>query len=92
MVKIRLFRTGTSKRPMYRIVAVDSRRKRQGRVLEFLGTYDPRGGGAVNVKHAAFERWLARGARTSDTVRSLLRRQRRASAGASESAPPPAQG
>ena len=43
MVKIRLFRTGTRKRPMYRIVAMDHRKQRQGRTLEQLGTYDPRG-------------------------------------------------
>ena len=41
MVKIRLLRAGAKKRPFYRIVAMDERRKRDGRALEFLGTYDP---------------------------------------------------
>lgn len=80
MVKIRLFRTGTRKRPMYRIVAMDHRKKRQGRTLEQLGTYDPRGGGAVTLREHSLERWLSRGAQTSDTVASLLRRHRRQAA------------
>ncbi len=86
MVRIRLFRTGTRKRPMYRIVAMDQRQKRQGRSLEQLGTYDPRGGGSVTLREASLERWLARGAKTSDTVASLLRRHRRQAARA-EAAP-----
>lgn len=86
MVKIRLFRTGTRKRPMYRIVAMDHRQKRQGRTLEQLGTYDPRAGGAVTLREDALEKWLSRGAQTSDTVASLLRRRRR-NAESAESAP-----
>jgi small subunit ribosomal protein S16 len=42
MVKIRLTRAGAKKRPYYRIVAIDDRRQRDGRPLEFLGTYDPK--------------------------------------------------
>ncbi len=75
MVKIRLFRTGTRKRPTYRIVAMDHRKKRQGRTLEQLGTYDPVAGGTVTLRRDALEKWLARGAKPSDTVASLLRRQ-----------------
>ncbi len=78
MVKIRLYRTGSRKRPQYRIIAIDSRAKRQGRCLENLGTYDPGGRGGVALNEAAIERWISRGAQLSDTVRSLLRRQRRA--------------
>lgn len=77
MVKIRLFRTGTTKRPMYRIVAIDHRNKRQGRTLEQLGTYDPAGGGKMTISDEALERWLERGALPSDTVASLLRRRKR---------------
>jgi small subunit ribosomal protein S16 len=75
MVKIRLFRTGTTNRPYYRVVAIDERKKRQGRFLESLGTYDPRGGRS-DVDLAAVERWVSRGARLSDTVRSLVRKTR----------------
>jgi len=42
MVKIRLTRAGAKKRPFYRIIAIDERRQRDGRALEFLGTYDPK--------------------------------------------------
>ena len=45
MVTVRLYRTGAKNNPSYRIVVMDSRKKRQGRVLEQLGTYDPRGSG-----------------------------------------------
>ena len=85
MVKIRLFRTGTRKRPHYRIVAIDHRAKRQGRTLEQLGTYDPRGGGAVTLREGAIDRWVERGAQMSDTVASLLRRHRREAAAAEAS-------
>ncbi len=78
MVKIRLYRTGSRKRPHYRIIAIDSRAKRQGRCLENLGTYDPSGPDGVALNEEAIERWISRGAQLSDTVRSLLRRQRRA--------------
>ncbi len=77
MVKIRLYRTGAKKRPSYRIVAVDSRAKRQGRVLEYLGTYEPLKDGAVQLRRAAIDAWVAKGAVLSDTVASLLRRHRR---------------
>ncbi len=84
MVRIRLFRTGTRKRPMYRIVAMDHRKKRQGRTLELLGTYDPVRGGVVTLREDALEKWLQRGAQPSDTVASLVRRHRRQPAAAEE--------
>ncbi len=78
MVKIRLRRAGAKKRPFYRIVAIDERRKRDGRALEFLGTYDPKTDPiTLEVKVEQLESWIARGAQVSDTVRSLLRRARR---------------
>lgn len=85
MVKIRLLRAGAKKHPRYRIVAIDGRRKRDGRALEFLGSYDP---GAdpprVVLKHAEIDAWVARGARLSDSVRSLLRESRRRASGAAQ--------
>jgi small subunit ribosomal protein S16 len=86
MVKIRLFRTGTTKRPSYRVVVVDSRRKRQGRVLQTLGTYDPQGGALVTLDDAALELWVGRGAQVSDTVGSLIRKRRKAAPEAGEAA------
>ena len=85
MVKVRLFRMGTTKRPFYRVVAADSRRARNGRVLEFLGTYDPRVG-AIEIRRDRVQAWVDQGAQLSDTVRSLLRRPV-AEASAAEAAP-----
>jgi small subunit ribosomal protein S16 len=85
MVKIRLSRVGTTRRPYYRVVAVDERAKRDGRCLEFLGTYDPRHDPErFSVKSERVEAWVAQGARLSPSVKSLIRRARRrqASAGA----------
>jgi len=77
MVKIRLQRGGAKKRPHYRIVAIDERRQRDGRALQFLGTYDPRRGPeGSRVDQEAIASWVARGAQLSDTVRSLLKQAR----------------
>lgn len=73
MVKIRLRRMGTKQTPFYRVVVADSRTARDGRVLENLGTYDPRKqplGFTVDADKAI--RWLKRGAQPTDTVRQLL--------------------
>ena len=76
MVKIRLFRTGTVKKPMFRIVAIDQRARRQSRVLEALGTYDPRGGGKVTLDDASIKKWLDQGAQASETVATILKRRK----------------
>ncbi len=73
MVKIRLQRFGTKKRPFYRIVAADARRSRDGRFLERLGTYDPVGyKKSVVLKNERIEHWLKCGALPTDTVQSIL--------------------
>jgi len=75
MLSIRLRRTGRTKRPHYRVVVADSRASREGRFVEVLGHYDPRR--SPVVFHIDAERaryWMERGARASDTVRSLLKR------------------
>jgi len=84
MVKIRLTRGGAKKRPYYRIIAIDHHDRREGRPLEYLGTYDPRQKPEkVELKSERIEAWLAKGAQLSPTVASLIKRQRkRASAGA----------
>jgi len=73
-VVIRLKRIGTHNRPFYTIVAVDSGRKRDGRVLEILGHYDP---GTKMRKATLFEEkiraWVEKGALISPTARSLLK-------------------
>ena len=84
MVKIRLTRGGAKKRPYYRIIAIDHHDRREGRPLEYLGTYDPRQKPEkVELKSERIEAWLAKGAQLSPTVASLIKRQRkRAAAGA----------
>ena len=75
MLSIRLRRTGSTKRPYYRVVVADSRSWRDGRFVEVLGHYDPRHAPAVvkiDVERA--KQWIEKGARTTDTVRSLLKR------------------
>jgi small subunit ribosomal protein S16 len=85
MVKIRLTRVGSKKRPFYRVTAIDERKQRDGRPLEFLGTYDPRPDQEeLKLDIDGIQAWVAKGAQMSDTVRTLVKRvQRRAAAGAS---------
>ena len=84
MVKIRLTRGGAKKRPHYRIIAIDERLQRDGRPLEYLGTYDPGSNPEkFNIKIDRFEAWIANGAQPSPTVRSLLKRARKRAAAAS---------
>lgn len=78
MVKIRLTRAGAKKRAFYRIIAVDERVQRDGRPLEFLGTYDPKSDPErVNLRTEAIDAWVKKGAQLSPTVKSLIRRQKR---------------
>lgn len=75
MVKLRLRRMGTIDKPFYRIVAVDSRKKRDGKYLENIGYYDPKTTPLtlkVDLDRALY--WLGVGAQPSETVRSLLRK------------------
>ena len=73
MVKIRLKRMGTTKRPFYRLVVADSRSPRDGRFIEALGFYDPLPQpAAVKIDADRVREWLRRGARPSDSARDLL--------------------
>jgi small subunit ribosomal protein S16 len=75
MLSIRLRRTGSTKRPHYRVVVADSRSWRDGRFVEVLGHYDPRKEPAVvTIDEERATYWLGKGARASETVRSLLGR------------------
>lgn len=74
MVKIRLARGGRTHRPVYTIVATDSRSARDGQFLEKLGQYDPKASKTlafVNVE--GIQAWVKKGAQVSDTVKSLLK-------------------
>lgn len=70
-VKLRLTRMGAKKRPTYRIVASDSRVKRDGEYLELVGTYNPIVD-ETKINEEVALKWLRTGAQPSDTVRSLL--------------------
>ena len=71
-VKLRLKRMGAKKRPFYRIVAIDSRTKRDGEYIELVGTYSPLEDSKVNIDEAVALKWLNNGAIPTDTVRNLL--------------------
>lgn len=83
MVRIRLSRAGTKKAPFYRIVVTDHRAPRGGRFLETIGTFDPlRKDGIVEIKNERLAFWKGHGARVSDTVASVLKKQAKAAAAA----------
>lgn len=75
MVKLRLRRMGSNNSPFYRIVAVDSRVKRDGKYIECLGWYDPKPDPLkLTVDTDMAIKWLSVGAQPSDTVRSLFKK------------------
>jgi len=87
MVKLRLQRHGSKKRPFYRVVAADSRCMRDGRFLEVVGTYNPiKDPAQVNLKLDRIDYWVGQGAQPSDTVASLIRQARKEAPAAQASA------
>ena len=81
MVKLRLQRHGTKKRPFYRLVAADQRNVRDGRFLEVIGTYNPvTDPKQVDIKLDRVDYWLGNGAQMSDTVKVLVAKARRSAA------------
>lgn len=83
-VKIRVARIGTKHAPIFRIVAIDSRRKRDGAALEILGTYNPVSGQVVQWHEDRINAWLAQGAIMSDAVKKIQKNNRKSSEAASE--------
>jgi small subunit ribosomal protein S16 len=72
-VKIRLLRMGKIRNPQYRIVVADSRTKRDGRAIEFVGLYHPKEEPSrIEVNSARVQHWLSVGAQPSDAVRAIL--------------------
>ena len=73
MVCIRLMRMGAKKRPYYRVVVADSRRFRDGKFIEKIGYYDPLPEKPrVELNLERLDYWMHKGARPSETVRSLI--------------------
>ncbi len=88
-VAIRLTRIGATKRPSYRVIAIDKRRSRDGRALEILGFYDPLTEPAtVQLETDKINAWIGKGAQPSDAVVKLMR-QAEATAKAGADAPTP---
>lgn len=75
MLAIRLRRTGSKKRPYFRIVVTDSRTARDSSFVEVLGFYNPRTKPeTLEIKRDRLEHWLKSGAQPSDTIRTLVSR------------------
>ena len=73
-VKIRLKRIGKKFSPVYRVVVLDARKKRDGRVIEEIGLYDPmQEPSLIRVDSERARYWLGVGAQPSDTVHRLLK-------------------
>ena len=76
MVKLRLKRMGSKRKPFYRIVAADSRSPRDGRIIETIGTYNlTTNPASITVNEELAVKWLKDGAQPSDTVRNILSTQ-----------------
>lgn len=74
-VRIRLQRVGTKKRPFYRVVAVDSRKRRDGDVIEYLGKYHPISNeNQFEINEERVIDWLRKGAIPTETMERLLKR------------------
>ncbi len=73
MLSIRMTRVGSKKKPYFRVVLAEGRSGLQGDVVENLGTYNPRSKPAqVALNKERIQHWLSRGAKPSDSVRTLL--------------------
>lgn len=76
-VVLRLRRMGAKKKPIYRIVAADSRSPRDGKYLEALGQYDPRKAeNQVVLERERVTHWIKTGAELSVAVRNILKREK----------------
>src|SRR5215831_3409720 len=86
-VSIRLRREGTKNSPYYKVVVADKRSPRDGKFIEIIGAYDPKKpdhNSALNIDRVEY--WISKGAQPSDTVRSLIRKTKKATTTAEPSA------
>src|SRR3981081_3855505 len=87
-VSIRLRREGAKNRPYYKIVVTDSRSPRDGKFIEIIGTYDPKKTGHNStLKMDRIEHWISKGAQPADTLRSVIKKNRKQTASAPAEAP-----
>ncbi|MFO8032832.1 MAG: 30S ribosomal protein S16 [Desulfohalobiaceae bacterium] len=74
-LRLRLTRMGAKKRPFYRVVAVDSQKRRDSRALDYLGYYNPMvEPNEVKIDQEKVKLWMQRGAKPTETVQSLLKK------------------
>src|SRR6201984_3870082 len=86
-VAIRLRREGALNRPYFKVVVADSRSPRDGKFIEIVGTYDPKKAGHnSSLKLERIEHWISKGAQPSDTVRSLIKKNKNPEAAAKKAA------
>ena len=77
-VHIRLRRTGTTRKPAYRVVVADSRAARDGKFIEVLGHYNPlTEPPTIKIEVDKAQAWIDKGAQPSNTVKTLLARARK---------------
>lgn len=73
MVKIRLTRMGSLKKPFYRIIVADSKARRDGPFIEIIGTYDPKKEPSeIKLNSERAQYWLGHGAQPTDRVKRLI--------------------
>ena len=72
-VKLRLTRIGKKKVPFYRIVAIDSRKARDGQSLEQLGTYNACKSSIVTINTVGIEKWINLGAQMTESVSKIYK-------------------
>src|SRR6266542_3701872 len=88
-VSIRLRREGTKNSPYYKVVVADKRSPRDGKFIEIIGAYDPKKPGHNStLKIDRIEYWISKGAQPSDTVRSLIKQNKKATTAAEPSSQP----
>ena len=74
-VKVRMTRSGSKKRPFYRIVAINSESRRDGRPLDYIGYYNPcTNPGTLSIDAEKLNAWIEKGAEMTDTVRTLVKK------------------
>lgn len=72
-VRIRLSRIGKKHVPFFRVVAVDSRRKRDGAILANIGTYDGLNSKVILFHEDLYQEWIAKGALPTDSAKKIYR-------------------
>ena len=87
-LKIRLSRIGTKHKPIYRVVVTEERYRRDGAATEILGTYTPEAkGNTLKIDLTRVDYWFGKGARPTDTMHALIKKERRRQAAVATVAP-----